>query len=194
MDNTLVVLLTLVGVAALKLVVLFILGKGSLARLGLAWTGFYRTLGDPAFADKVRPLLTAAAQPKKPAKRSGEPLRLLGLLQRDAKMVDFLMQDIAAASDADIAVFVRDMHAKARDVVKSHLEVVPVLPQAEGEKIEVPAGFDPSAIRLLGNLTGQPPYKGALRHSGWRVKDFKLPAPPEGQDEFVLAPAEVDLP
>ena len=60
--------------------------------------------------------------------------------------------------------------------------------------MEVPAHFDPSAIRLTGNVTGQPPFRGILQHHGWRVKNYTLPPLPEGQDQFVLAPAEVELP
>ena len=60
--------------------------------------------------------------------------------------------------------------------------------------VEVPAGFDPSAIRLTGNVSGRPPFRGTLKHHGWRVKDYKLPAAPEGQDELVVMPAEVEIP
>src|SRR4051794_26428710 len=98
METYQAVLLTLAGVLAAELLLLLALGGGSLARLGLAWRAFRRVLGDPAFAGRVGPLLGAAAEPPRPAKRSGEPLRLLRLLQRDAKLVDFLMQDIAGAS------------------------------------------------------------------------------------------------
>jgi hypothetical protein len=60
--------------------------------------------------------------------------------------------------------------------------------------VEVPPGFDPSAIRLTGNVTGQPPFRGTLQHHGWRVKDYTLQPAPQGQDEFVIQPAEVELP
>ena len=70
----------------------------------------------------------------------------------------------------------------------------PVLPQAEGDNVQVPAGFDPAAIRLTGNVTGTPPFTGVLRHHGWRASAVKLPTPPEGQDELILMPAEVELP
>jgi hypothetical protein len=43
-------------------------------------------------------------------------------------------------------------------------------------------------------VTGQPPFKGTLQHHGWRVKDVRLAPPPEGQDEFIIQPAEVELP
>jgi hypothetical protein len=68
-----------------------------------------------------------------------------------------------------------------------------VLPQQEGAPVEVPVGFDPSAIRVTGNVTGQPPFRGTLLHHGWRVKELKLTPPPEGQDELVLHPAEVEV-
>lgn len=194
METYQIVLLTLAVVVVLKLLVLLVLGGGSLARLGPACRVFFQVLGNAAAAERVKPLLDAPVAAPKPAKKSGEPLRLLRLLQRDAKMVDFLMQDIAGASDGDIAVFVRDFHPKAQKVLKEHLVLEPVLPQPEGETVEVPKGFDPSAIQPLGNLTGQPPYRGTLKHGGWRVKDYTIPASPEGQDELVLAPAEVDLP
>jgi hypothetical protein len=194
MDAYQVVLLTLAAVAVVEFIVLLAAGGGSLARLGPAWSTFRRVLSDPAAAGRVRALLDAPVTPPKPAKRSGEPLRLLRLFQRDAKMVDFLMQDISGASDSDIAVFVRDMHPKAQKVLREHVTIEPVLRQAEGDSVEIPRGFDPSAVQLLGNLTGQPPYRGTLKHAGWRASNYTLPAPAEGLDELVLAPAEVDLP
>src|SRR5437660_1640081 len=106
MEPYLVVILTVVAVVVVELVILLAVGGGSLARPGAAWTSFRRVLADPAAAERVRTLLEAPPAPPKPTKRSGEPLRLLRLLQRDAKMVDFLMQDISGASDGDIAVFV----------------------------------------------------------------------------------------
>ena len=189
------VLVTLGAVVVLLLLLLLVAGGGSLARLEPAWLAFRRVLGDPAVAAKVQPLLgPAAPAEQKPAKRSAEPLRLLTLLQREGQLVDFLMQDIQSFTDEQVGAFAREMHRKARGVIQTHLVIEPVMPQNEGDTVQVPPGFDPSAVRLFGNLTGQPPFRGTLKHAGWRVKDYKIPAPPEGQDEFVLAPAEVDLP
>jgi hypothetical protein len=194
MEAYLVVLLTVAVVVVIEFVVLLAVGGGRFARFGLAWRAFRRVLSDPATAERLRGLLEAPVTVPKPAKRSGEPLRLLRLLQRDAKLVDFLLQDISGASDGDIAVFVRDMHSKAQKALQEHVTIGPVLLQPEGETVEIPRGFDPSSVQLLGNLTGQPPYRGTLKHAGWRARDYNLPAPAEGLDELVLAPAEVDLP
>ena len=70
----------------------------------------------------------------------------------------------------------------------------PVLSGHEGEDVTVPHSFDPSAIRLTGNVSGEPPFRGALRHAGWRAVQVKLPAQPSGQDPRIVAPAEVEIP
>ncbi|MHB1422749.1 MAG: DUF2760 domain-containing protein [Gemmataceae bacterium] len=190
-----IVLLTLAAAAVVKILILLIVGKGSFARFGLALRSYFRILGDAATAERIRPLLEAPAEAAaKPARLSPEPLRLLALLQREGRLLDFLLEDIQGAADEQIGAGVRELHRKAQAVVKDHLVLEPVLAKNEGETVEVPVNFDPSAIRLTGNVTGQPPFRGVLQHHGWRVKNYTLPALPQGQDQFVLAPAEVELP
>ena len=135
----------------------------------------------------------AEAKPSGPAKPSGAPLRLLALLQREGRLVDFLLEDVQSLPDAQIGAAVRDIHRKCRQALQEHLVLEPVLAQPEGERVTVPTGFDPSAVRLTGNVTGQPPFTGTLQHHGWRVREIKLAPPAAGQDEFVLTPAEVEL-
>src|SRR5947208_227417 len=72
-------------------------------------------------------------KPAGPAKPSAEPLRLLAALQQEARLVDFLMEDLAGAGDAQVGQAVRDIHRKARAVLTQHLDLAPVLPQQEGE-------------------------------------------------------------
>ena len=108
-------------------------------------------------------------------------------------MIDFLLEDIGSFQDAQVGQAVRDIHRKDQAVLKQHLVLEPIVAGAEGEKVTVPAGFDPSAIRVLGNVTGQPPYTGEVQHPGWRVRGLKLSPLPVGQDAFVIQPAEVQL-
>lgn len=195
MQPYLIVLLTLAAAAVVQLLVLLVMGKGSLARLGLACRAFSRVLGDAALAERIQPLLEPPAEEAvKPPRLSPEPLRLLALLQREGRLLDFLLEDIGAATDDQVGAGVRELHRQAQNVIKEHLVLEPVLAKSEGETVEVPPQFDPSAIRLTGNVTGQPPFRGILQHHGWRVKNYTLPIPPEGQDPFVLAAAEVELP
>jgi hypothetical protein len=190
-----IVLLTVAAMIALKLLVLLIAGGGSLARVGLASRAFFKIMGDPGFAEKVGPILNPPPpEPPKPPKLSGEPLRLLALLQREGRLLDFLIEDVSAATDDQIGAGVRDIHNKSRKVIHEHLTLEPVMAGEEEQTVTVPAGFDPSAIRLTGNVTGDPPFQGVLKHHGWRVKGYNLPAPPAGQDDLVVAPAEVELP
>jgi hypothetical protein len=187
-----VVLLTLAATALVVLLVLLILGRGSLARLGPATQAFAHVLRDAAAAARVASALHPP--PPKPPRPSGEPLRLLTLLQREGRLLDFVLEDVTQASDEQIGAGVRELHPKWQTAVKEHLVLEPVLAGEEGTPVEVPTGFDPSAIRLTGNVTGQPPFRGTLYHHGWRVKDYKLDAPPQGQDEFIIQPAQVELP
>jgi hypothetical protein len=148
-----------------------------------------KAAADPAFAVKVEQLFL----PPPPPKPTAEPVWLLGILQRESRLLDFLMENVQPYSDEQIGASVRDIHVKAQATLKKHVTLEAVLPHAEGAQVSVQAGFDPSAIRLVGNVTGQPPFKGTLQHAGWRAKSIAVPKPPEGQDEFVLMPAEVEL-
>jgi len=190
--------LALIAVAGLLLlywIIYLLVGGFDFRRIGLAFRSDWRALRDPDFASKIEPLLTPPApKPQTPPKPSGAPLRLLALLQREGRLLDFLLEDIQSYPDAQIGAAVRDIHRQCQAALKEHLVLQPVLPQAEGASIEVTSGFDPSAIRLTGNVTGQPPFRGTLQHHGWRVREIKLAPPPEGQDEFIVMPAEVELP
>jgi len=196
MDQPLVVALISVATTLVVLGVLILLaGGGNAGRIGLAFSAFARTLRDQEFAGKVEPLLQPPAPTETgPPKPSGEPLRLLALLQRDGRLLDFLLEDIQAYADAQIGAAVRDIHRQCQAALKEHLVLEPVVAKSEGDTVEVPPGFDPSAIRLTGNVTGQPPFRGTLQHHGWRAKEIKLAPRPEGQDQLVLMPAEVELP
>lgn len=164
------------------------------SRTGLALKALGRTLRDQQFADKVKPLLVTVIEPPKPVKPSGAPLRMLMILQREGRLLDFLMEDISGAADAQVGFGVREMHRKCQDAIKKAIDLEPVLPGNENDTVTVSAGFDPSAIRLTGNVAGSPPFRGALIHPGWRVKAMRIATPPEGADEMVLAPAEVEIP
>ncbi|MCI0377940.1 MAG: DUF2760 domain-containing protein [Gemmataceae bacterium] len=152
-----------------------------------------RWLRDPEFAAKVDEL-NQPPKPPEPRKPNPEPVRILTLLQREGRLFDFLMEDIEGNSDAQIGAGVRDIHRKCQKALREHLVLAHVLPEQEGDQVEVADRFDPSAIQLIGNVTGRPPFKGTLRHPGWRVQEVKLSPLPEGQDHFVIQPAEVELP
>lgn len=120
-------------------------------------------------------------------------LALLALLQREGRFVDFVRDSVDGASDADIGAAAREVHRGCRKVLDQHLSFEPVMPGEEEAKVTVPKGFDPAEVRLIGEAKGEPPFRGTLRHHGWRVVDAKLPQLAEGIDRSVIAPAEVEL-
>ena len=54
-------------------------------------------------------------------------------------------------------------------------------------------GFDPSQVQLTGNVKGEPPFTGTLKHPGWRAAKLALPELPASYDPTVIAPCEVEL-
>jgi Domain of unknown function (DUF2760) len=122
-----------------------------------------------------------------------QAVQLLGILQREGRLLDFLQEDVDTYSDAQIGAAVRDIHRGCKKALAEHLPVEPVLREAENAQVRVDPGFDPSRIRLVGNVVGEPPFVGALRHHGWRIAKVSLPAPARGTDPTVVAPAEVEL-
>src|SRR5260370_40217570 len=113
MDFAYGVLVGLGGVVVLILLYLLAVGKGSLARLGLPCQALNKVMGDAETAEKVKPLLAPPAPGKGP-KLSGEPLRLLALLQRESRLLDFLLEAVAGAPDEQLGAGVRELHRKAQ--------------------------------------------------------------------------------
>ena len=118
---------------------------------------------------------------------------LLSLLQKEGRLVDFLQESIDAYDDAQIGAAVRNIHEGCRKVLDEHCAVTPVLDGQEDSSVKIEPGFDPSRIRLIGNVTGQPPFEGLLRHHGWQVSQCTLPSGPTTADRRVVAAAEVEL-
>lgn len=185
-------------------------------RISIAFGTFFAILGNGELAARIRqlrvgaPLVPAAEsaaeapsaapavpQPAAvPPMRQAEPdaaLQLLGLLQREARLVDFVEEDIAAYSDADIGAAARLVHDGCRKALREHFTLEPVRTELEGDRITLAAGFDAAAIRLSGKVVGQPPFAGQLTHRGWRVTDTRLPRLSDSHDATIIAPAEVEL-
>ncbi len=140
------------------------------------------------------PAPVVVAAPPKPEEIQAAALFFLSILQREGRLIDFLQEDVATFSDADVGAAARVVHEGCRKVLKQYLPLEPVLRESEGASVTVPAGFDANRYRLTGNVTGTAPFKGSLKHHGWVASEVKLPPPPSSLDVKVIAPAEVELP
>jgi hypothetical protein len=155
-------------------------------RIGVAFRAFWLALTESDFAARVEPLFSRAP--------TGPDLRILAVLQRDGRLVDFLEEEIDPYSDAQIGAAVRDIHRGCRKSLHDYLTIEPIIDAAEDQRITVPSDFDPAAIRLVGNVNGSPPFQGVLKHHGWRVRAVHLPVLPVARDDSsVLSPAEVEI-
>ena len=147
----------------------------------------------PAAAPSVPRLkeVQPPAQPSSPAEFD-RAVQMLALLQRDGRLIDFLAENVSAYPDVQLGAAVRTIHDTCRQVLDQYVKLEPILDSEEDQPVTVQAGFDAAAIKLIGNVTGEPPVRGLLRHKGWRVKEVSLPPLPQA-GRMVVAPAEVEL-
>jgi hypothetical protein len=159
------------------------------AQKGVKATGAFPQT--PAAAEPSGLRLKEDARPGSEA--SGRAVQMLSLLQRDGRLVDFLAEDISVYPDAQLGAAVRTIHETCRQVLHHYVKLEPILNSEENQPVTVQAGFDPAAIKLIGNVAGELPVRGMLRHKGWRVKEVNLPPLPQDAGRMVVAPAEVEL-
>lgn len=178
------------------------------------WTAiriFFATLFHAEVAQEVARILTppaiggeaAATQAPEPAPKTAaipqSPLRsdaitLLATLQREARFVDFIQEPLAGFSDAQIGAAVRDVHRDCGRVLERLFSLKPIVEREEGSEIEAEAGFDPGRYRLSGNVAGEPPFRGRLRHHGWEATICQLPSWSGTKAAArTIAPVEIEL-
>jgi hypothetical protein len=149
-----------------------------------------------AGAQATRPTPTAPPAPSPAPGVSADTadgaVQILALLQRDGRLVDFLMEDLAAYPDAQVGAAVRDVHAGCRAALDKYATLVAVLDDEEGRPVTVERGTDPARVKVVGNVAGDPPYRGVLRHRGWEAERVALPPLP-ATGRTIVAPAEVEV-
>jgi hypothetical protein len=181
-----------------------------LTRIALAFRLFFLILFNGAFAGRIQRVAdgeggSAAPQPATPPGPAPEAvpkllaaptdgaLQLLGLLQREGRLVDFLQEDVSGYADVEIGAAARVVHDQCKKVLDTHVKLGRIRSESEGTRLTMAEGFSPSEIRLTGNVVGSAPFTGALTHAGWRALSIELPQLSESHDVRVIAPAEVEL-
>jgi hypothetical protein len=170
-----------------------------LSRISAAFSSFFSILFSGVLPEavasefgytKARPV----AEPPK-VKMTDGALQILQTLQRDARLVDFLMEDISAYSDDQVGAAVRSVHADSKASLARHVTLAPVIDGVEGtnQKLDGSKAPDPNRIKLIGNVpaSGKVPG-GTLRHRGWQASSVNLP-PIGKQDVSIIALAEIEI-
>ncbi|MDL1982983.1 MAG: DUF2760 domain-containing protein [Deltaproteobacteria bacterium] len=120
-------------------------------------------------------------------------LHLLSVFQREGRLMDFFSEDLNHYEDSQIGAAVRSIHESCKKVVDKAISPESVIDEKEGDEITIQQDFNPSAIKLTGNVTGEPPFKGIVRHRGWKAKRLEMPTLSGSQEPGIIAPAEVEI-
>lgn len=168
-------------------------------RISLSFRSFFSILfsgtlpSDVAQAfgySKVIPIKATPAAAKPQSGPADGAVQILSILQRDARLIDFLMEDVSGYSDEQVGAAVRDVQQQSRQSLERYLKLHPVIDGVEGTYTKI-SDVDSSAVKLVGNVpaNGKAPG-GTLRHKGWKADKVELPTLPPGN---TLAPAEIEV-
>ena len=181
-----------------------------MGRVSTAFRAFFRSLFDATTATRVEealrdsPALTPPAglpapsfptvPPVKKLSLQSEAITLLATLQREARLVDFVKEDLSGYSDEQVGAAVREIHRESARVLDRFFGIRSILSDEEGAAVEVPAGCDTGRYRLTGKLSGTAPFRGTLRHHGWEATQCELPVFSGSEVAAkTIAPAEVEV-
>lgn len=156
--------------------------------LGLAVKSFFKAWKNP---EKAKEFLKDSQ--KEIEQHDISHLRLLTLLQQSGRLIDFLKEDISEFNDAQVGAAVRKIHQDCAKSLEDLVTIRPVMSEKEGTKINVPKGYDAAAIKIVGNVKGEPPFSGRIVHRGWKAHKRSLPKNMGEQSLDVICPAEIEV-
>lgn len=186
-----------------------------MGRLLLAFKTFFVILGNRDVAQRIEASLQAdksgpvqtpvqpepvVAQPAPPPKKSppapvqNPAVTLLETLQREARLLDFLMEPIVSYSDAQVGAAVREIHRGCHATIQRCFSLKPVMDQPEDSPVTLSKPFSAAKYRVLGNPPSGETVNGRLVHPGWRVEKCELPTyQGDAEAANIVAPAEVEV-
>lgn len=154
-----------------------------------------RQIGGPTSSksESREPAKVDAGQPMQPNHEKRLFIHLVAMLQREGRLLDFLQEDLSAYEDSQIGAAVRSIHENCKTTMGRYLSPEPIIEKAEGDTVEIPEGFDQNAVKLVGNVVGTPPFRGIVRHRGWKLRSAALPKFSDAGNPEIIAPAEIEI-
>ncbi|MGF1694517.1 DUF2760 domain-containing protein [Vibrio kyushuensis] len=120
-------------------------------------------------------------------------MQLLSIMQQEARLIDFLKEDLTSFSDEEVGAAARVIHTGGQKVLNDYVSLTSIRTEEEETRITIEEGFNAQQVRLTGNVTGSAPFTGTLVHKGWKATDMTLPKLAKNYDASIIAPAEVEL-
>jgi hypothetical protein len=144
------------------------------------------------------PVAKQAPAAPPPANPDSGAIRLLALLQREGRLLDFLYEDLSQYSDDKVGAVVRGVHEQCRRALDSAVELGPVVDGVEGTVTNLASAQvnpkDTAKVKLMGNVPADGKAEaGILQHKGWKVKKLTLPAEDASSKANIVAPAEIEV-
>ncbi|OEF03861.1 DUF2760 domain-containing protein [Vibrio genomosp. F10] len=120
-------------------------------------------------------------------------MQFLSLMQQEARLIDFLKEDLTSFSDEEVGAAARVIHTGGQKVLNDYVSLTAIRSEEEETRITIEKGFNAQQVRLTGNVTGAAPFTGTLVHKGWKATSMNLPKLAKNYDASIIAPAEVEL-
>lgn len=158
--------------------------------LKLAFKAFFRTFKDP---EQAKLFIAGKVEPRPAETSDHSHLRLLYYLQHAGRLVDFLKEEIGPYNDAQVGAAVRKIHQDCAQLLEELVTIRPLREENEGMTIQIPKGYNPAEIKIVGKIKGDPPFSGTLVHRGWKAHKLSLPKKTGEQTMDVICPAEVEV-
>ncbi len=144
--------------------------------------------------DKEKDMRLSAEEKKRKTQNDQKLfLHLISVFQREGRLVDFFSENLDVYEDEQIGAAVRSIHENCKKTLNKYVTLKAVIEHNEGDEVTIEEGFDPATIKLTGNVTGAPPFKGVLRHRGWKAAKLDLPTLSQTSDPVNITPAEVEV-
>lgn len=177
-------------------------------RIGLAFRAFFKAMFDQQAAERMAlaldedptPALThqpkpeqpeTAPKPKPAAPAQNPAITLLATLQRDARLIDLIHEDLDQYQDAQVGAAARPCLKQCRQSLDRMLKIEKLFDAAENESVPVEADASPARVRWVGETTSTS-GSAKLVHPGWKATTADLPQwSGEAGDANVIAPAQV---
>jgi hypothetical protein len=144
--------------------------------------------GEPA-AEPVADKPAATPLPGRPAPLRDPAITLLAALQREARLIDLIKEDLGRYSDAQVGAAARPCLQQCAGVLDRFFQLQPLLTAAEGEQVQVGDQASPMRYQWIGEGTAA---TGKLVHHGWQASRVELPQwSGDRADANVIAPAQL---
>ncbi len=182
--------------------------------LAVAWRAFWSALTYQEVSNRIERVLVGelfddyessshesneSSPERSPSHSCGrsEAVELLAALQRDARFIDFIKEDLSSCDDATVGCVARRVQGQVSATLERWFAIRPLAEACEGDLValDVESARNACRVRMTGEPTpGCDSVSGRLEHCGWTATKVVEPVwSGASEDALVLAPMELNL-